>query len=442
MTTLPHSREAEEAVLGGLLLAPDRWPDVAELVQEGDFFIAAHRALFAEIARQAANGEAPDAVTLADCKTVDSELVIALAAGATGAANITTYARIVSDRARRRNLLRIAGDLQERAAGAEELQVVLDWAGQEILAVDAPRSGGPRGTDVIAREWVARQSERETGLTGLKTGFVDFDAATHGLHPGELLYLAARPGMGKTSLGLDIARQVASQGHSVLIFSLEMPAVDLFDRLVAQRGRVDLQALRGGRLSAEESERTSAAAAELVRLSIKIDDTPALTTTAVRARARRHKQKHGLDLLVIDYLGLIRGPGENRTREIGNISRDLKAIAKELSIPVLCLAQLNRNLEQRADPRPKLSDLRDSGDIEQDADLVAFIYRDDVYHEGSPDKGLAELSIAKQRQGPCKTILLTFQAESTGFSNVDHASQHGWAARKGQRNARGIYDDL
>ncbi|MBK8161805.1 MAG: replicative DNA helicase [Gammaproteobacteria bacterium] len=317
-----------------------------------------------------------------------------------------------------------------------------EWAGREILAVDAPRSGGPRGMDTIAREWVARQAEREIGMTGLKTGFVDFDAATHGLHPGELVYLAARPGMGKTSLALDIARQVASQGHSVLIFSLEMPGVDLFDRLVAQRGRVDLQALRGGQLSEDETERTSAAAAELVRLSLKIDDTPALTTTAIRARARRHKQKQGLDLLVIDYLGLIRGPGENRTREIGNISRDLKALAKELSVPVLCLAQLNRSLEQRTDSRPKLSDLRDSGDIEQDADLVAFIYRDEVYREGSHDKGLAELSIAKQRQGPCKTILLTFQAESTGFSNADHGSQRGWMARKNQGNARGIYDEL
>lgn len=442
MTAQPHSREAEEAVLGGLLLAPDRWPDVVEIVQADDFYLAPHRALFAEIARRAANGEAPDAVTLADCKSVDGQLALALAAETPSVANIATYARVVSDRAQRRRLARIAGELQERTAGQETLQEVLDWAGREILAVDTPRSGGPRGVDAIAREWVTRQSERETGKTGLKTGLVDFDSATHGLHPGELIYLAARPAMGKTSLALNIVLHVVSQGHQVLFFSLEMPAHDLFDRLIAQRARVDLQSLRGGQLSQEENRRTSTALAELTRHSLRVDDSPALTTTAIRARARRHKQRHGLDLLVIDYLGLIRGPGENRTREVGNASRDLKAIAKELGTPVLCLAQLSRGLESRQDRRPRLSDLRDAGDIEQDADLVAFIHREEVYDAQPDNRGLAELIIGKQRQGPCRTVLLQFDGPHAEFMNADPEAHRAWSTRAENRSIRNIYHDL
>ncbi|MEO7251026.1 MAG: replicative DNA helicase [Arenimonas sp.] len=435
----PHSIEAEQAVLGGLMLSPESWDRISDRIIEEDFYRRDHRLIFRAIGDLSSKNMPYDAVTLGDwfdakglADTVGgSSYVIELANTTPSAANIVAYADIVREKSVLRQLIdagtEIAGDaFQPEGRSSRE---VLEVAEQKVFKIAEAGARGRQGWVPMrtavkeAFQILHHRFENKGQVTGLSTGFTDLDQLTTGLQPSDLIILAARPSMGKTALAMNLAETAALRGKkAVAVFSMEMSSSQLAFRLISSLGRINQQNLRTGDLEEEEWPRVTSAITMLSDAKIFIDDTPALSPGDLRSKARRLKREHDVGLIVIDYLQLMQVPGskENRATEISEISRSLKALAKELNVPVVALSQLNRSLEARVDKRPMMSDLRESGAIEQDADLIMFIYRDDYYNKESPDRGLAEIIISKQRNGPTGMVKLTFLGQFTKFEN--HAS--------------------
>jgi len=435
----PHSIEAEQSVLGGLLLDNEAWLEVAERVIEDDFYRRDHREIFRAIESLANVGKPYDVVTLTEwlqqhelLDSVGGLIYLAeLSENTPSAANIAAYADIVRERSVLRSLVRAGTDIADsgyRTEGrpADEL---LDQAERMVFAIADHESRGKRGFRKVkellvdALDRIDQLFQRDNPITGVATGYYEIDAMTSGLQPSDLVVIAGRPSMGKTALALNIAQHAAiKESLSVAIFSMEMPSEQLAMRMLSSLGRIDQHKIRTGKLADDDWPRLTHAVSILSEVNMFIDDTPALSPGEIRARCRRLAREHGLGLIVVDYLQLmqVRGSNENRATEISEISRSLKALAKELSVPVLALSQLNRSLEQRQDKRPVMSDLRESGAIEQDADVIMFIYRDEVYDEDSADKGIAEIIIAKQRNGPIGVRKLRFFGEYTLFENLAH----------------------
>ncbi len=433
----PHSISAEQAVLGGLMLDNSTWDQIADRVVEVDFYRREHQLMFRAIERLADHNKPFDAVTLGeeldrlgaleDCGGLP--YLADLAAETPSAANIRAYADIVREHAVKRQLIKVGTTIADSAYRPEgrDSRELVDDAERLVFEIAEARSKGQGGFEPLkhlltkAVDRIETLFQQEDAITGLPTGFSDFDEMTSGLQPSDLIIVAGRPSMGKTTFAMNMTENVALKtGRPVAVFSMEMPGDSLAMRMISSLGRIDQHRVRTGRLDDDEWPRLTSAVSLLAEAPVFIDDTPALTPTELRARARRLKREHGdLALIMIDYLQLMQAPdvGENRATEISMISRSLKALAKELNVPVLALSQLNRSLEQRPDKRPKMADLRESGAIEQDADLIVFIYRDEVYNEDSPDKGTAEIIIGKQRNGPIGTTRLTFLGQYTKFEN-------------------------
>ena len=441
----PQSVEAERSVIGGLLLSPDGWDAIAELVAAEDFYRPEHRAIFRQIAKLVDLGQPVDVITVADRLLATGELEAAgghtylaeLAETTPTAANIRAYAKAVHERAVLRKLIDAAQDIattgfHPEGRTAEEL---LDEAERRIMQIseEGPKTGGARAMEPLLQGALERIEELfQSGgdITGLSTGFIDLDRMTSGLQDSDLVIVAGRPSMGKTSFAMNLVENAATHTEQpILVFSMEMPAEQLVIRMMSSLGRIDQTRVRTGKLEQDDWPKLSAAMAKLKEANIFIDDTPALTPTEVRSRARRVAREHGsLGMIMVDYLQLMRvaGANEGRTAEISEISRSLKAIAKEFGCPMVALSQLNRALEQRPNKRPVNSDLRESGAIEQDADVIMFIFRDEVYHEDSQDKGTAEIIIGKQRNGPIGTCRLAFQGEFTRFDNFARGDYSGY----------------
>jgi len=432
----PHSVQAEQSLLGGLMLDNNTWDKIADQVNKQDFYRKEHRLIFQAIALLAEDGQPFDVVTLAETLERREELdgigglayLGAIARDTPSAANILAYAKIVRETAVLRCLISVGTEVADSAYRPEgrNSAELLDEAERKVfeIADQMAHGGGFQPLKVLLTQAVKRIDtlfERDDPITGLATGFSDFDLMTSGLQPADLIIVAGRPSMGKTSYAMNIAEHVAIKSRRpVAVISMEMPGDSLAMRMISSLGRIDQHRVRTGRLEEDEWPRLTSAVSMLAEASLFIDDTPALNPTELRARARRLKREQGdLALIVIDYLQLMQAPGsgENRATEISAISRSLKTLAKELHVPVIALSQLNRSLEQRPNKRPIMSDLRESGAIEQDADLIVFIYRDEVYHEDSPDKGVAEIIIGKQRNGPIGSVRLTFLGKYTKFEN-------------------------
>ncbi len=434
--TPPHSTEAEQSVLGGLMLDNRAWERLADLVVAEDFYRRDHQLIFRAIGELAERGQPCDAVTVSEFLEQRAELADAgglaylgqLAKDTPSAANIVAYAEIVRERSMLRSLISVGGEIAASAYKPEGRDAgdLVDEAERRVFEI--AEKGKRRGSGFVhLRKILPGTIDRldelqnsEGHITGLPTGYDDLDRMTAGLQGGDLVIVAGRPSMGKTSLAMNIAEHAAiSAGVPVAIFSMEMSAEQLSFRMISSLGRVNQSHLRTGNFSDEDWHRINAAVSLMSEANIFIDDTPALNPTEVRARSRRLSREHGLGLIVLDYLQLMQVPGtaENRATEISQISRSLKALAKELAVPIIALSQLNRSVEQRTDKRPVMSDLRESGAIEQDADLIAFIYREEVYNKETMRKGIADIIIAKQRNGPIGEIPLTFLGEYTKFEN-------------------------
>ncbi len=432
----PQSVEAEQSLLGGLLLDNSRFDLVADRVTAEDFYRKEHRLIFRAISALCADSSPADVVTVSEWLQKSGELEAAgglsylatLANNTPSAANIAAYAGIVFEHSVMRRLIQTANDIigsvyRPEGRGAKDL---LDDAESGILEISEGRTQR-RGEFQPFKRLLSQAVDRidqlfrsESPLTGVATGFTDLDAMTSGLQKGDLVIVAGRPSMGKTSLAMNIAEHAAvHEKLPVAIFSMEMPAEQLAMRMMASHGRINAHKVRTGKLDDDDWPKLAMAVGTLDEAPIYIDDTPALTPLELRARARRLKREHGLGLIVVDYLQLMQAAdtNENRATEISNITRALKSLAKELSVPLMALSQLNRSLESRPNKRPVMSDLRESGAIEQDADVILFIYRDEVYNEDSPDRGIAEVIIGKQRNGPTGKVRLTFLGEYTRFEN-------------------------
>ncbi|WP_434144237.1 replicative DNA helicase [Photobacterium leiognathi] len=435
----PHSQEAEQSVLGGLMLDNEKWDMVAEKVVANDFYSRPHRIIFQATAALLEAGQPLDLITLSEHLEQSSTLddvggfayLAELAKNTPSAANILAYADIVRERALIRDMIGVANEIADAGYDPQgrTSEDLLDMAESKVFAIAEQRTNdkeGPQNVDTILEKTLERieilyQSPQD-GVTGVSTGFTDLNKKTAGLQGSDLIIVAARPSMGKTTFAMNLCENAAmEQEKPVLIFSLEMPAEQIMMRMLASLSRVDQTKIRTGQLDDEDWARISSTMGILMeKKNMYIDDSSGLTPTEVRSRARRiARDNGGLSLIMIDYLQLMRVPGlqDNRTLEIAEISRSLKALAKELNVPVVALSQLNRSLEQRADKRPVNSDLRESGAIEQDADLIMFIYRDEVYHEDSALKGIAEIILGKQRNGPIGTVRLTFQGQFSRFDN-------------------------
>jgi replicative DNA helicase len=436
----PHSLEAEQSVLGGLLLDNEAVDKVGDVLADVDFYSEAHRFIYAHILKLAADGKPADVVTVSESLSSVQKLdyvgglayLGALVQNVPTAANIRHYAHIVRDRSILRQLAATAGDIADSAYNplGRSAKEILDHAEAKVLHI---AEQGERGVQqfaeigkllagVVERIETLYNRDDPSDVTGVPTGFADLDRMTSGLQPGDLVIIAGRPSMGKTSLALNIGEHVAlNTKMPVAIFSMEMGASQLALRMIGSVGRLDQHKLRTGRLAAEDWEKLSAALGRLSEAPILIDETPALNAIEVRSRARRLTKTYGkLGLVIVDYLQLMQAStqGENRATEISEISRAMKSLAKELRVPVVALSQLNRSLEQRPNKRPVMSDLRESGAIEQDADVILFIYRDEVYNPETQDKGVAEIIIGKQRNGPIGKVDLAFLGEFTRFENL------------------------
>ncbi|WP_088332299.1 replicative DNA helicase [Lacimicrobium sp. SS2-24] len=434
----PHSMEAEQSVIGSMLIAPDCWDKVAEILLERDFYNRAHQTIFKAILKLLSDTQPVDLVTVSDLLEQQDELETAggfaylgeLAKNTPSAANVVAYAKIIKERAILRELIGVAHEIAESGYNPEGRTSgdVLDMAESRVFEIAEQRSGnneGPQDIETVMTHTVDRleallKSGKE--VTGVSTGFKDLDKKTSGLQPSDLIIVAARPSMGKTTFAMNLCENaMLLEDKPVLVFSLEMPAEQLMMRILASLSRVDQTKIRTAQLDDEDWARISNTMAMLKEKdNLFIDDASGLTPMEVRTRARKlARERGGISMIMVDYLQLMQVPGlsENRTLEIAEISRSLKSLAKELNVPVVALSQLNRSLEQRADKRPVNSDLRESGSIEQDADLIMFIYRDEVYHENSQEKGIAEIIIGKQRNGPIGTARLTFQGHFSRFDN-------------------------
>ncbi|HBK54768.1 MAG TPA: replicative DNA helicase [Xanthomonadales bacterium] len=435
----PQSVEAEQAVLGGLMLAPDAIDRVGDLLVEEDFYRRDHRLIFRAIRELGDKSRSFDAVTLGDWfdsnglsdQIGGTAYLIELAQTTPSAANIVAYAEIVREKSVLRKLIEVGTEIVNDGfePNGRDTVEVLSAAEQKVFRIAEQGQRGRRdfvGIGEALTEAFGILNARfnaKSAVTGLPTGFTDFDQITSGLQKSDLLILAARPAMGKTTLALNMAEYAALKSKkSVIVFSMEMSYSQLAFRMISSIGRVHAGRLRTGQLEDEDWSRVTSAIRLLRESRLYIDDTPGLSPDVLRSKARRFKREHDLGLIVIDYLQLMQVPGnkENRATEISEISRSLKALAKELDVPVLALSQLNRGLESRTDKRPVMADLRESGAIEQDADVIVFIYRDDYYHKDSNDQGLAEVIIGKQRNGPTGTVKLKFFGEYTRFDNLAH----------------------
>ena len=432
----PHSAQAEQAVLGGLMLDNTAWDKVADRVSDEDFYRRDHRLIFQAIARLADSNSPFDAVTLSEWLEKNQQLEEAggltvlgsLVQSTPSAANIQAYADIVRERSILRQLISIGNDIAGSAYITEgrSSAELLESAEQQVFQIAEQGKRGKRGFRKIqsllgaAVDRIDELFQQDEPITGVPTGFTDLDEMTAGLQPSDLVIVAGRPSMGKTTLAMNFAENAAIRHQlPVAIFSMEMPGEQIALRMLSSLGHIDQHKIRTGKLDDDDWPRLTSAVSLLDNAPLFIDDTPALSPSEMRARARRLKREHDLGLIVIDYLQLMQVPGskENRTNEISEISRNLKALAKELEVPVVALSQLNRGLEQRTDKRPVMSDLRESGAIEQDADVIVFIYRDEVYNQESPQKGIAEIIIGKQRNGPIGSRFLTFRGQFTRFEN-------------------------
>ncbi|MGX2973852.1 replicative DNA helicase [Ursidibacter arcticus] len=456
----PHSLEAEQAVLGAIMLNNEQWDNVAERVQPTDFYNYAHKLIYEQMIELVRNHQPIDLITLDQSlknKGILEDIggfayLAELSKNTPSVANVLTYAEIISERAIRRELIAASNKIASLSYQPKGMLVkdVLDEAEREIFHIAEKRTSGedgPKNIDSILMNTLARiemlsKSKHNGGITGVTTGFDDLDRKTAGLQPSDLIIVAARPSMGKTTFAMNLCENAAfadttetdENGNTVkrpnkpvLIFSLEMPADQIMMRMLASLSRVDQTKIRTGQIDDDEDWAKISSTMSLLqeRRNIYIDDSSGLTPTELRSRARRvYRENGGLSLIMVDYLQLMRAPGfaDNRTLEIAEISRSLKALAKELEVPVVALSQLNRSLEQRADKRPVNSDLRESGSIEQDADLIMFIYRDEVYHDNSDLKGIAEIIIGKQRNGPIGRVRLTFQGQFSRFDNYQGAA--------------------
>ena len=442
----PHSIEAEQSVLGGLLLDNAAFDKIADLVGENDFYRDEHKRIYRQIRKLLEQSKPVDVVTVAESLDLAGEgsetgglaYLGELAANTPSAANIRRYAEIVRERAILRQLVTAGDEIAGSAFNplGRDPKQLLDEAEAKVFAI---AEGGFRNqtgfqhinpllTQVVERIQELHDRDNPSDITGVPTGYHDLDAKTSGLQPGDLLIVAGRPSMGKTSFALNMAEHVAIEvGLPVAVFSMEMGGAQLAMRMLSSVGRLDAHRVRTGRLNDDEWGRLSFALGKMHEAPIYIDETPALNPIDLRARARRlHRQCGKLGLIVIDYLQLMSsgGGGENRATEISEISRSLKSLAKELGVPVIALSQLNRSLEQRPNKRPVMSDLRESGAIEQDADVIMFIYRDEVYNPDTPDKGSAEIIIGKQRNGPIGMVRLTFLGEYTRFENFANTGSY------------------
>lgn len=438
----PHSIEAEQAVLGGILLSNTHWENVVEHVIAEDFYTAAHRLIFQELENLARQNQPMDLITLDQAlknKGVIEDVggfayLAELSKNTPSAANIIAYADIVREKAVLRELIGVGNNIAQIAyqPKGRDIKTILDEAEREVFQIAEKRTSaneGPQNVIEVLNKTIERieflsKMGKHGGVTGVSTGFKDLDQKTAGLQPSDLIIVAARPSMGKTTFAMNLCENAAmSSDKPVLIFSLEMPADQIMMRSLASLSRVDQTKIRTGQIDSDEDwARISSTLGMLNnKPNMYIDDSAGLTPTELRSRARRvYKENGGLSLIMVDYLQLMRAPGfaENRNLEIAEISRSLKALAKELEVPVVALSQLNRSLEQRADKRPVNSDLRESGSIEQDADLIMFIYRDEVYHETTEEnKNVAEIIIGKQRNGPIGRVRLTFQGQYSRFDN-------------------------
>ncbi len=432
----PHSLQAEQAVLGGLMLDNNAWDKVADRVTEEDFYRRNHRLIFRAITQLADRHSPFDAVTLSEWLEQNQLLEEAGGLAALGAlvqntptaANIQAYADIVREHSVLRQLISVGNEIAGSAFVTEgrSSSELLATAEQKVFDIAERGKRGQRGFRNIrsllsaAVDRIDQLFQQDDPITGVPTGFADLDTKTAGLQPSDLVIVAGRPSMGKTTLAMNFAENAAIRHQiPVAIFSMEMPGEQLALRMMSSLGHIDQHKIRTGKLQDDDWPRLTSAVSLLDTAPLFIDDTPALSPTEMRARARRLKREHDIGMIIIDYLQLMQvaNTRENRATEISEISRNLKALAKELNVPVIALSQLNRGLEQRTDKRPVMSDLRESGAIEQDADVIIFIYRDEVYNEDSPQKGMAEVIIGKQRNGPIGTCHLTFRGQFTRFEN-------------------------
>jgi replicative DNA helicase len=435
----PHSMEAEQSVLGGLMLDNEAWETVADLVNEQDFYRHDHALIFRAIADLSNQNKPYDVVTISDWLDQRNELdnigglayLGILANDTPTAVNVKAYAGIVREYSVLRNLIQVGHDIANSAYNADgrTSKELVDEAERRVFQIAEQGAGQRQGFEDIkglltkAVEKIEELYKSDDALTGISSGFSRFDEMTSGLQNSDLIIIAGRPSMGKTSFCMNLAENAAVSGEkSVAVFSMEMPGEQLAMRMMSSLGRIDQHNLRTGNLQEQDWPRLTSSVAMLSKARLFIDDTPALSPTELRARTRRLKREHGLDMVIIDYLQLMQigGKSENRATEIAEISRNLKALAKELNVPIIALSQLNRSVEQRPDKRPVMSDLRESGGIEQDADVILFIYRDEVYNPDSADKGTAEILIRKQRNGPIGTVKLAFLGKFTRFENLSY----------------------
>jgi replicative DNA helicase len=433
----PHSVQGEQSVLGGLMLNSEAWNEISDKIASEDFYRREHQLIFQAMRALSEADQPLDVVTIAEELERRSELndiggmpYLGMLANETPtASNVPAYARIVREQSVMRQLIKVGNKIADSGYRPEGRPVddLLDQAETEVFKIAEQKDKGRQGfqdIQALLTKTVDKIDElfnSDDALTGVSSGFSDFDGRTSGLQKADLVIVAGRPSMGKTTFAMNMCENVAiGAGVPVAIFSMEMPAESLTMRMISSLGRINQQAVRSGKLEDDDWPRVTSAVNILSQAKIFIDDSAALTPNEIRARCRRLQKEHGqLGMVMVDYLQLMRAPeaGDNRVNEISAISRGLKALAKELNSPVVALSQLNRSLEQRPNKRPVMSDLRESGAIEQDADLIVFIYRDEVYNEDSPDKGKAEIIIAKQRNGPIGTVNLTFQGQFTRFDN-------------------------
>ncbi|WP_170008560.1 replicative DNA helicase [Bacillus fonticola] len=440
----PQSIEAEQAVLGAVFLEPSALIQASELLISDDFYKNSHKRLFDCMMRLNEQGEAIDLITVTEELRAREELdevggiayLSELAGSVPTAANVVYYARIVEEKALLRRLIRTATTIaQDGYSREDEVNELLSEAEKRIMEVAQRSNAGAFQDiqDVLVKTYdhIEMLHNRKGDITGIPTGFAELDRMTAGFQRNDLIIVAARPSVGKTAFALNIAQNVATRTEeSVAIFSLEMGAEQLVMRMLCAEGNIDAQHLRTGELTEDEWQKLTLAMGSLSNAGIYIDDTPGIRVNEIRAKCRRLKQEHGLGMILIDYLQLIQGSGgsskENRQQEVSEISRTLKQLARELQVPVIALSQLSRGVESRQDKRPMMSDIRESGAIEQDADIVAFLYRDDYYDKESESKNIIEIIIAKQRNGPTGTVELAFVKEYNKFVNLErrHDDSH------------------
>lgn len=436
----PHSIEAEQSVLGGLMLDNNAFDDVAELVTDVDFYRRDHRLIFRAISQLAELNKPFDVVTLGEAldnagildESGGMAYLALLAKNTPSASNIKAYSDIVRERSVLRQMIQVSNEIAESAFRPEgrSSSELLDEAERKVfnIAEQGSKGAGPVPIKQVLKATVDRIDQlfkSDDKITGIPTGFTDLDEKTSGLQGGALVIVAARPAMGKTTFSMNMAENALIRtGKPVLVFSMEMPAEQIVMRMLASLGRIDMSRVTSGKLEEDDWPRFSSAVSLLAEQKLFIDDSAGLSPVELRARARRVARDQGdLGLIMVDYLQLMQVPGaENRVNEISEISRSLKGLAKEMNCPVVALSQLNRGLEQRPNKRPVMSDLRESGAIEQDADIIMFIYRDEVYNEDSEDKGIAEIIIGKQRNGPIGTVRLAFLGRYTRFEDLAHNS--------------------